>query len=106
MHGTLEGYVKGDSLTNDELLTSDVDILVPAALENVITTQNAARVRAKIICEGANGPTTPGADTVLEENGVFEGSDTVTGLADMAVLRGRRGRCSHGNTRPVSSGTP
>jgi glutamate dehydrogenase (NAD(P)+) len=85
MHGTLEGYVKGTSLTNDELLTSDVDILVPAALENVITVKNAARIRAKIICEGANGPTTPGADAILEENGVFVIPDILANAGGVTV---------------------
>src|SRR5581483_8503701 len=55
---SLEGYAKGDRITNDELLTLDVDVLVPAALENVITRKNAHKIRAKVICEGANGPTT------------------------------------------------
>jgi glutamate dehydrogenase (NAD(P)+) len=84
-HGTLEGYVKGTSITNDELLTLDVDVLVPAALENVITTKNAARVRAKIICEGANGPTTAAADPILEENGVFVIPDILANAGGVTV---------------------
>ena len=68
-HKTLEGYSKGDAITNDELLTLDVDVLLPAALENVITTKNANRIRAKIICEGANGPTSAAADAILDEKG-------------------------------------
>ena len=48
----------GDQITNEDLLTLDVDVLLPAALENVITSKNAGKIRAKIICEGANGPTT------------------------------------------------
>src|ERR1700733_1404387 len=66
-HKSLDGYAKGDRLSNDELLTLDVDVLLPAALENVITSKNASKIRAKIICEGANGPTTAGADAILEE---------------------------------------
>jgi glutamate dehydrogenase (NAD(P)+) len=84
-HGTLEGYVEGTSLTNDELLTLDVDVLVPAALENVITTGNAARVRAKIVCEGANGPTTAQADPILEENGVFVIPDILANAGGVTV---------------------
>jgi glutamate dehydrogenase (NAD(P)+) len=84
-HGTLEGYLRGSSLTNDELLTLDVDVLVPAALENVITTKNASRIRAKIICEGANGPTTAQADPILEENGVFVIPDIVANAGGVTV---------------------
>ncbi|MGC9209951.1 MAG: Glu/Leu/Phe/Val family dehydrogenase [Acidilobus sp.] len=57
-------------ITNEELLTSDVDILIPAAVENVITAENAPRVKAKLIVEGANGPTTAEAETVLVKKGV------------------------------------
>ena len=84
-HGTLEGYLEGTPLTNDELLTLQVDVLVPAALENVITTKNAARVRAKVICEGANGPTTAEADEILEENGVFVIPDIVANAGGVTV---------------------
>jgi len=84
-HRTLDGYVEGTSLTNDELLTLDVDVLVPAALENVITTKNAACVRARIICEGANGPTTAAADPILEENGVFVIPDILANAGGVTV---------------------
>jgi len=69
----LAGYdaPRVEMLTNDELLTLDVDVLVPAALEAQITARNAADVRAKIIVEGANGPTTPEADLVLGERGTI-----------------------------------
>ncbi len=60
----------GDKLTNDELLEMDVDILIPAAIENVITKKNAGNVKAKIVAELANGPTTPDADDILYKNGV------------------------------------
>jgi glutamate dehydrogenase (NAD(P)+) len=69
----IEGYAKNgalDHITNDELLTLDVDVLIPAAIENQITAKNADRVRASVIVEGANGPTTFEADQILNERGV------------------------------------
>jgi glutamate dehydrogenase (NAD(P)+) len=63
--GCLAGYPRARSITNEELLELDCDILVPAAMENQITAQNAPRVRARLIVEGANGPTTPEADEIL-----------------------------------------
>ena len=57
-------------ITNDELLALNVDILIPAALENVVTEKNAGKVKAKILAELANGPTTPEADEILYKNGV------------------------------------
>src|SRR6476646_4013101 len=66
-HKGLEGYSKGDRISAADLLTLDVDVLVPAAMENVITTKNAHDIRAKLICEGANGPTTAAADSILDE---------------------------------------
>ena len=84
-HRSLEGYTKGDAITNDELLTLDVDVLLPAALENVITTKNAAKVRAKIICEGANGPTSAAADAILDEKGVFVIPDILANAGGVTV---------------------
>ena len=84
-HGTLEGYVRGTPFTNDELLTLDVDVLVPAALENVITTRNAGSIRAKIICEGANGPTTAEADEILDDNGIFVIPDILANAGGVTV---------------------
>jgi glutamate dehydrogenase (NAD(P)+) len=84
-HKTLEGYAKGEAITNEELLTLDVDVLVPAALENVITSKNAAKVRAKIICEGANGPTSAAADAILEEKGVFVIPDILANAGGVTV---------------------
>jgi glutamate dehydrogenase (NAD(P)+) len=70
-NGSVVGYPGTDSVSNDELLELDVDVLAPAALENQITSENAARIKAKIIAELANGPTTPEADDVLYENGRY-----------------------------------
>src|SRR6478735_2344325 len=82
---SLDGYVKGDRVTNEDLLTLDVDVLLPAALENVITTKNAGKVRAKIICEGANGPTTAAADSILEEKGIFVIPDILANAGGVTV---------------------
>jgi glutamate dehydrogenase (NAD(P)+) len=68
-HRSLQGYDKADAISGSELLTLDVDVLLPAALENVITTKNAGDIKARIICEGANGPTTAAADSILDEAG-------------------------------------
>jgi glutamate dehydrogenase (NAD(P)+) len=84
-HRSLEGYGKGDPITNDELLTLDVDVLLPAALENVITTKNAAKVRAKVICEGANGPTSAAADAILDEKGIFVIPDILANAGGVTV---------------------
>ena len=84
-HGTLEDYLEGDRITNEELLELDVDVLVPAALENVITTRNASRIRAKVICEGANGPTTADADAILEGNGIFVIPDILANAGGVTV---------------------
>jgi glutamate dehydrogenase (NAD(P)+) len=84
-HKSLEGYSGGDRIPNDELLTMDVDVLLPAALENVITRKNAHDVRAKIICEGANGPTTAPADTILEEKGIFVIPDILANAGGVTV---------------------
>ena len=81
----LAGYPKGDSISNDELLTCECDVLVPAALENVITRKIASAVRAKIICEGANGPTTPPADEILEKRGVFVIPDILANAGGVTV---------------------
>jgi glutamate dehydrogenase (NAD(P)+) len=70
-HRTVAGFTGGDKLDPAKLFGLDVDILVPAALENQITAENAPSIKAKIIAEGANGPTTPDAHKHLHERGVF-----------------------------------
>jgi glutamate dehydrogenase (NAD(P)+) len=81
----LEGYTKGEVISSEDLLTLDVDVLVPAALENVITTKNAPKIRAKIICEGANGPTTAAADSILDEKGIFVIPDILANAGGVTV---------------------
>jgi glutamate dehydrogenase (NAD(P)+) len=85
LHRSLEGFDGGDHISNEELLTHDVDVLLPAALENVITRKNAAKIRAKIICEGANGPTTAVADAILEEKGIFVIPDILANAGGVTV---------------------
>jgi glutamate dehydrogenase (NAD(P)+) len=70
-HGTVQGFPQAEDISNAELLETECDILIPAALENVITASNAERIRARILAEAANGPTTPEADEILHRRGVF-----------------------------------
>jgi glutamate dehydrogenase (NAD(P)+) len=84
-HKTLEGFTDGDAITNEELLTCDVDVLLPAALENVITSKNASKIQAKIVCEGANGPTTAGADSILDEKEIFVIPDILANAGGVTV---------------------
>ena len=84
-HKTLEGYGKGEAVTNAQLLELAVDVLVPAALENVITTKNAKNIKAKVICEGANGPTTAVADEILDEKGIFVIPDILANAGGVTV---------------------
>jgi glutamate dehydrogenase/leucine dehydrogenase len=70
-HGTVQGFPGAIDITNAELLEVDCDILIPAALENQITSRNAANIKARVIAEAANGPTTPEADEILHKNGKF-----------------------------------
>src|SRR5581483_3619496 len=69
--GKLSDLGVGDAVSNDELLELPCDVLAPCALELVLREENADRVKASIVLEGANGPTTPGADAILEGNGVL-----------------------------------
>ena len=69
--GSVDGFPKGEAISNEDLLEVDADILIPAALESQITAENASHIKARIVAEAANGPTTPDADTVLHDRGVF-----------------------------------
>jgi len=70
-HKTVDGYPFADPITNEELFALDVDVLIPAALENQITADNAGSIKAKVVVEGANGPTTPDAHKAMHERGIF-----------------------------------
>ena len=83
----LEGYAGAGvaKISNDELLTSDVDVLIPAALEHQIRADNAHRVRARMIVEGANGPTTPEADEILNDRGIIVVPDILANAGGVIV---------------------
>jgi len=83
--GTLEGFKGGEKITNAELLSSACDVLVPAALEKVFTPESAAKVQAKLIVEGANGPTTPEADRIFRERGVIVIPDIMANAGGVTV---------------------
>jgi len=84
-HGTLRGLANTEEISADDLVTLDVDILAPCAIEQVITERNADRVRASIVCEGANGPVTPGADAILEDKGVLILPDVLANAGGVVV---------------------
>jgi glutamate dehydrogenase (NAD(P)+) len=83
--GTLRGLRGAEEITNEELLLLECDVLAPCALEQVITSENADRVKAKIVCEGANGPVTPGADEILEDRGVLILPDILANAGGVVV---------------------
>jgi len=84
-HGTLAGFSGGDAITNEELVKLECDVLAPCALEQVINESNAADVRARVICEGANGPVTPAADEILEDAGVLILPDVLANAGGVVV---------------------
>jgi glutamate dehydrogenase/leucine dehydrogenase len=83
--GSLSEFKGGDRITNDELITIDCDVFAPCALEQAVTEENAAEVKAKLIVEGANGPVTPAADDILESNGVLILPDVLANAGGVVV---------------------
>ena len=83
--GSVRGFPDGEDVDKDEALLMDCDVLIPAARENVITSSNADRVQAKILCEGANGPTTFVADSILADRGVFVIPDILANAGGVTV---------------------
>ena len=84
-HRTVKGFPDCDVFDGPEVLTWDVDVLIPAALENAITTENARDIRADIIVEAANGPTTPQADEILQERGILVLPDILANAGGVTV---------------------
>jgi glutamate dehydrogenase/leucine dehydrogenase len=83
--GTLEGFKGAENIGKGELLTLNVDVLVPAALEDVITADNAHNIKAKLIVEGANGPTSADADQILNEKGIIVVPDILANAGGVTV---------------------
>jgi glutamate dehydrogenase (NAD(P)+) len=84
-NGSVIGFPESDRLTNAELLELPCDILVPAALENQITGANASRIKARIVAEAANGPTTPDADAILYDRGILVLPDILANAGGVTV---------------------
>jgi glutamate dehydrogenase (NAD(P)+) len=82
---TLKGCKLGDTITNEELLRLDCDILIPSATENQITSKNVAKLRTKVIVEGANGPTTANADKILDASDIFVIPDILANAGGVVV---------------------
>lgn len=82
---TLVGFPGSKDITADEFWGLDVDVLIPAALENVVTTDNAGKIKSKIVAEAANGPVTPEADKILEHNGIIVTPDILTNAGGVTV---------------------
>jgi len=83
--GSITGFAEAEDMDRQEAMFLPCEVLLPGATENVITSQNAARLRCKILCEGANGPTTPLADAILEEDGVFVIPDILANAGGVTV---------------------
>jgi len=81
----LEGFTGGDKISNAQLLEAECDVLVPAALEKVFTAENASKVKAKLIVEGANGPTTPEAAKIFEQRGIIVIPDIMANAGGVTV---------------------
>ena len=85
MNKSLEGYPEAELVGNKALLELECDVLAPCATENQITSENADRIKCKILAEGANGPTTPKADKILHENGIFVIPDILANAGGVTV---------------------
>jgi glutamate dehydrogenase/leucine dehydrogenase len=83
-NGSLEGFY-ADKITNEELLVLDVDVLVPAAMEDQITIDNAHQIKAKLIVEGANGPTASNADKILNDKNILVVPDILANAGGVSV---------------------
>jgi glutamate dehydrogenase (NAD(P)+) len=83
--GTVAGFEGAETVSNEEIFAMDCDVLIPAALEGVITGANASKVGAKIVAEAANGPTTPEADDILYDKGVFVIPDILANAGGVTV---------------------
>jgi glutamate dehydrogenase (NAD(P)+) len=83
--GSITGFSGGEALDKTEAMFLDCDVLLPAATENVIHSGNAHKLRCKILCEGANGPTTPLADAILADKGVFVIPDILANAGGVTV---------------------
>jgi glutamate dehydrogenase (NAD(P)+) len=83
--GSLDGFSGSESITNEELLLVDCDVLAPCALEQVITGENADQIKAGIVCEGANGPVTPEADQILDDRGILVLPDVLANAGGVVV---------------------
>ena len=84
-HGSITGFPQGEPISNADLLELDCEVLMPCAMENQITASNAPRVKAKIVAEGANGPSTPEADRILQAKGVFVIPDILCNAGGVTV---------------------
>ncbi len=82
---SLANFADGDKITNDQLLELECEVLVPAALEKVLTIENAGRVKTRLIVEGANGPTTPEADHIFNRNGIVVIPDIIANAGGVTV---------------------
>jgi glutamate dehydrogenase (NAD(P)+) len=84
-HGKISDHPGGDSITNQELLATDCEVLIPAAMENTVDTEAASQIQAKVVVEAANGPTTPQADEILRDRGITVLPDILSNAGGVTV---------------------
>jgi len=84
-HKTVDGFPGGEALANEQLFALETDVLIPAALENQITAENAPGIKARIVIEAANGPVTPEANNILQERGIFVVPDILANSGGVTV---------------------